>query len=126
MTTTIRGSDNFDTNNVVTDTELASNKGLASAWVLYDGINDVILDSYNITNMSTMGTGDYRAIVNLANPNSSACICSAAYNNVDDTSMTVIINNGRAGTQFDFKTTGTFNTTYYDSMYISVVWFGGN
>lgn len=61
MSTTIRGSDNLDSANVATDTELASGldavTGRAKAWAKWDGASSVVQGGFNVSSITDQGTG---------------------------------------------------------------------
>lgn len=59
MTTVLRGSDNFDTEDVLV--------GVAKAWVNFNGTGSVaIRSSFNVSSITDNGTGNYTAsVVNL-------------------------------------------------------------
>ena len=61
MPTVIRGSDNIDTSNVATQTELdAKNPQMTTAWCVFTGTTAVRVDAFNVTSVSKTTTGTYQ------------------------------------------------------------------
>ena len=76
MPTVVRGSDNIDTSNVATQTELdAKSPQMATAWVNFDGTtvdgsnHCTIRDSYNVDYVLRTATGNYDVYFSVAMDN---------------------------------------------------------
>lgn len=130
MPTVIRGSDNIDTNNVATQTELdAKSPQMATAWVNFDGAtvdgsnHCTIRDSYNVDYVLRVATGQYKVYFSTAMDNASYVIAGLSYE-----SGVFIVNsqNGvytKTVSEFQLGNRGTTGT--YTNVNMQVVIFGG-
>lgn len=100
MSSTIRGSDNFDSQGIV--------EGTATAWVNFNGTGTVaIRDSYNVSSITDNGVGDYTVNFDstMANANYSASYTGTANGSGDGRTLHNIYGSAETGVGVIMSTT---------------------
>lgn len=93
----------------------------ASAWVVFDGTDGTILNRYNVSAVSKIGTGIFRVTVSAFINNSYLCFGTVQYNNI----RVCVIDDAfqPTSTQIQVKIYAG-STTPADSTYVNCVFFG--